>query len=862
MTNANFSEAQEFFSADAAVELLESQLLATTDGASRLQALLALAWQLRQRDTRRALALADELEAYLANTALAAAEQARIKYRVQLIRGEADWLFGELVAAQGKAEKALSGFEAIDDRFGSADAHWLLACVAHDQGDGARRDAQRRAMIASIEDLDLTRVTIANTALAINAAFRDVAAAKAQWDAYVSSASRARDPAAECVIEEYRGLTAMLSSEYIAAIRHYGASYTLALASGQTRRAILAATNTGAAFSNLNDHQSAFEWLQRGLDLARISAWPSSLGNALMQTGQCLRALQRLDAAHDMLRQALVSMEPLAASRSYAIALKYIGDIEIDLQRFNDALQAFESQEQRAKALNAGDLMFQALLGQARALLFLDQPERALERAHAAMQTSETSTLGTVDSLRVLADIHARHALPAPPGMRAASAALHYLQQALDLAATIDQFTIPGDLLEAVAEAHAKAGDTATAYHLALQASQAREKVHHTKADNRAIALQVKYQTERALADAEHHRQLAAANAQRADALERANNTLEQLSAIGREITANFEADAIFAALDRYIHALLVTTRFWIYRLEADGETMNRVFSAESGQTAEAQLRQLVDSSAHVMQCARERRELVIHDAPESGAATSDSPQTLSRMFVPLLVGSRVMGVMGIQSALAQTYGEREISIVRTLCAYGAIALVNDERTQELREKNRELERLSVTDRLTGLYNRLRLDQVLAKEIHRSQRYPSCFAVVLLDIDHFKSVNDCYGHVVGDQVLIEIAGLLAAGTREVDVVGRWGGEEFLIICPETGSDGAMVVAEKLRASVADHNFATVGNKTSSFGVTAFRTNDTIASMMTRVDEALYRSKANGRKCVHGAPESTQNDCLP
>lgn len=174
-----------------------------------------------------------------------------------------------------------------------------------------------------------------------------------------------------------------------------------------------------------------------------------------------------------------------------------------------------------------------------------------------------------------------------------------------------------------------------------------------------------------------------------------------------------------------------------------------------------------------------------------------------------------------------------------------------EERTVELHEKNKELERLSVTDRLTGLFNRRRLDQVLDDALLRCQRYNSCFALVLMDLDHFKSVNDTLGHPVGDMLLVEVARLLGQGTREVDVVGRWGGEEFLIICPNTPFEGAMATAENLRELLAEHTFAVVGKKTASFGVVAVRDDDTILTLMARCDAALYRSKSNGRNRVEG-----------
>ncbi len=170
-------------------------------------------------------------------------------------------------------------------------------------------------------------------------------------------------------------------------------------------------------------------------------------------------------------------------------------------------------------------------------------------------------------------------------------------------------------------------------------------------------------------------------------------------------------------------------------------------------------------------------------------------------------------------------------------------------RTAELKEKNLELERLSVTDKLTGLFNRLKLDQILEQQLVHSQRYSACFALILLDIDKFKAVNDQFGHQAGDQVLCVIAQILRQCSRASDLVGRWGGEEFLIVLAETNQDGAMVLAEKLRQTVEEYDFPVAGHKTASFGVTVYRSGDTIESMMARVDAALYRAKDGGRNRV-------------
>lgn len=172
-------------------------------------------------------------------------------------------------------------------------------------------------------------------------------------------------------------------------------------------------------------------------------------------------------------------------------------------------------------------------------------------------------------------------------------------------------------------------------------------------------------------------------------------------------------------------------------------------------------------------------------------------------------------------------------------------------RTRELVEKNRMLEVLSVTDKLTGLYNRRKLDAVVEEELVRSRRYAVGFAVVLLDVDHFKRINDTHGHLVGDSVLAGIAELLREGTREADAVGRYGGEEFLIVCRHATRDAGHATAEKVRACVEAHEFPDVGAVTVSAGVTAYRHGDTLASLVGRADAALYRAKAAGRNRVEG-----------
>lgn len=173
------------------------------------------------------------------------------------------------------------------------------------------------------------------------------------------------------------------------------------------------------------------------------------------------------------------------------------------------------------------------------------------------------------------------------------------------------------------------------------------------------------------------------------------------------------------------------------------------------------------------------------------------------------------------------------------------------QRTEELLVKNAELLRLSITDNLTKLYNRVKLDKSLQEEMNRSLRYNTNFSIILLDIDYFKKVNDNFGHQVGDEVLIESAQVLSKNIRNVDILGRWGGEEFLVICPETKIEDAIKVASHINAAIKLHKFTTYPNTvTMSLGVASFNKDiKNVDDIILNADKALYQAKEEGRDKV-------------
>ena len=176
---------------------------------------------------------------------------------------------------------------------------------------------------------------------------------------------------------------------------------------------------------------------------------------------------------------------------------------------------------------------------------------------------------------------------------------------------------------------------------------------------------------------------------------------------------------------------------------------------------------------------------------------------------------------------------------------------------RRLKTLNRQLELMAQTDALTRLPNRHGLNITLEKDLQRARRYRHPLAVIMIDIDHFKHVNDQYGHLVGDKVLIRFGELLKRHLREADSICRWGGEEFLILCFDTDLEHSRQLAERLLAGIRQHRFPGQEHITASAGLATLEPDDTVDSLVQRADDALYEAKHSGRDQACVARTSSQ-----
>jgi diguanylate cyclase (GGDEF)-like protein len=218
--------------------------------------------------------------------------------------------------------------------------------------------------------------------------------------------------------------------------------------------------------------------------------------------------------------------------------------------------------------------------------------------------------------------------------------------------------------------------------------------------------------------------------------------------------------------------------------------------------------------------------------------------ETLSEICVPLIFFGRKIGVLSLERAIAGDFEADEIKTIEAVADICAGAIQNANVFEQTKQ-------LAYKDGLTGIFNRRYFEMRIAEELERSIRYGTSMAVVMLDIDHFKRLNDEFGHLLGDEVLKQVSNELLRQVRKGDLVTRFGGEEFAILLPQTNGDNAMEAAEKLRRSVAEFHFPGVPRPvTISAGIGDFphfgKTRDEIVSA---ADEALYAAKQAGRNRV-------------
>lgn len=321
-------------------------------------------------------------------------------------------------------------------------------------------------------------------------------------------------------------------------------------------------------------------------------------------------------------------------------------------------------------------------------------------------------------------------------------------------------------------------------------------------------------------------------------------------------VTANFDPEQIYAAIHRAAAQLMPTEAFAItlitpditqaeavYLIDRDGRAPRQLFPKEQGLTG------------RVLAAAK---TLYIPDVDQAddidGIHFGSQEHTRSILALPLRAGDRIIGMLSTQTYQPNAYTTEDQYLLEMLAATAAIAIENSRLLKEIQW-------LAITDPLTGLYNRRGLFELAEREVERFRRFNRPFCVYMLDIDHFKQINDTYGHTAGDQVLIELANRLKRKIRDVDIICRYGGEEILVVLPETRVSHARQAAERARLIVQERPILTERGEipvTISIGLAQIdATIPDLATLVDRADSAMYAAKQAGRNQVMAYPEQKE-----
>ncbi|HMK73703.1 MAG TPA: diguanylate cyclase, partial [Myxococcaceae bacterium] len=331
--------------------------------------------------------------------------------------------------------------------------------------------------------------------------------------------------------------------------------------------------------------------------------------------------------------------------------------------------------------------------------------------------------------------------------------------------------------------------------------------------------------------------------------LERANTELSRrftalslLYHVSRSLNATLELPELLGRISSLVTERLRIDHFSVLLLNPEGRLEEAACVPPRAAGTRAAFR-LGEGAAG--RAAESLLPIYLPDLSRAGDARPLGPPTGSLLSLPVMHQGRLLGVLNLQRSTPEAFAAEEVELLAAVADQAAMAIQNA-------RLHAETVALSITDALTGLANRRHLFRQLEQEVARAARFRTQVSVVMMDLDHFKDLNDASGHLAGDAVLRQVAEVLRGQVRRVDVVARYGGEEFCLVLPQVAKTDAVEVAEKLRRSIAEQAFGAwpAGRITASAGV-AHLPGDatTLEGLLEAADAALYASKHRGRNRV-------------
>lgn len=590
----------------------------------------------------------------------------------------------------------------------------------------------------------------------------------------------------------------------------------------------------GFLYSMLGVFDLALDFYRMATERADQAGKPEMAGTALMNTAECLYELDEPEAALLAIERCRsdYSIAPYNITHAHHVAGLVYGRLG----------KLAESEKELRQAILTAKDTFTTGLDSRRVLAELLLDTGRLEEAARYIDEGLAQCLANEDRL-----IGIR--------FRLALSRLHFLQEHLDealaearLACTLAQELgvkkVEADAEKAAYEAWQKKGDCGEALAAFVRYTSLKDTIKGEQTSKRILGLH----EDRIRREARYYESL--------------YRQISSIGEIGQRITANLDLNVTLESIYEAVNGLLDAPTLVIALLNNAGDALDYRLIMLRGERQEPFSVPLTESSFGAW-CLSNNKDILIGDVQNEYQqyfgrqplnVISENPEK-SLVYVPLRVGERVAGVFSVQSEKLQAYDKRSLETIKAIGSYLGIAVENSRLFGQI-------QRLATVDALTGLLNRRAISELLAEEFQKSARYKRSLSVMMVDIDFFKAVNDTYGHDGGDFVLKAVGAILKGDVRSCDFAGRFGGEEFVLVLPETGLEGGLRLAERLRRALEATEIplgeGSSCRVTASFGLSALCSeDDSYESLLKRADLALYQSKDKGRNCVShldGSPD--------
>jgi diguanylate cyclase (GGDEF)-like protein len=592
----------------------------------------------------------------------------------------------------------------------------------------------------------------------------------------------------------------------------------------------------------------------------------------LNAAGVILMYINRFDSSLESLRKALGIAEEIGATDLASSICTNIGIVLMETKEWADAARYFEMSEAFGISQFNNVAVFNVEF--ATALIELGRSDEARERLEKSLGICRDKgyLITEADALGVYGKYHEARG--------ETENALRMYREAVAIASDIGNGRLEAEYRGAAADVLSATGRIDEAIEEFARSAEAARQAGARKHLSRALGklaeleagsgrwqeayarAQEARDAERAIYSSDFATQAALIRKERAqaenEAFKEVYGRLARISEIGKAVAAAIDVEGIGRALYEGLRPLVDFDAFALAVTDAQRRNLVFRFSMEDGKRIEPFMVSFATEDSMSIACIRRGSEIVLNDAiseiynyvskPLSSGPSSDDSFMHSMLFHPVSVKGEPFALITVQSRRKGAFSALDGEIVRSLATYTGVALENAKLFEEIKQ-------LAGTDPLTGLMNRRKFFEDLADEIMRGHRYCGLISVIMIDLDHFKLVNDAHGHAVGDLVLKETADVLRRELRTVDKSARFGGEEFVVLLPCTNLEGALVVANRLRFAlestvVLDPESGEPIKFTGSFGVSAARKEESDFDLvLARADKALYAAKQGGRNRV-------------